>query len=133
MCALAVLQQDAVLVMALHFFGACGAACCAVWDASGCAVACCVAQLVPLPMQACTHPTWRDVAHAGEEEMFMEVSGEWGSCWQLGRCCRQAWAERRRTSTAEAAGHAAFFAAAAQAALCDAEAALSPYPCLLCP
>ena len=42
-----------------------------------------------LPMQACTHPTWRDVAHAaareaglrvvahaGEEEQFMEV-GAW--------------------------------------------------------
>lgn len=31
-----------------------------------------------LPMQACTHPTWRDVAHAGEEEQFMEVgAGTW--------------------------------------------------------
>lgn len=36
------------------------------------------AVLANLPLVlACTHPTWRDVAHAGEEEQFMEVRGHW--------------------------------------------------------
>jgi len=119
--------------MVLHCFGACRAACGAGYDASSCLVTLLRAQLVPLPMQACTHPTWRDVAHAGEEEQFMEVSGEWGSrCQWEGAAVKHgmsggAPAQQRQRAMLRCLPRAA------QAVLCDAEAALSPIPCIPCP